>query len=95
MDTESEPTCVRLSISGRVQGVYYRASCRAEAERLGLNGWVRNTRDGRVEALAEGPREAVDRLIDWCRQGPALAFVTGVEVSPEEPQGRRGFDVIH
>ncbi|MFQ5381596.1 MAG: trypsin, partial [Dehalococcoidia bacterium] len=52
-------------------------------------------RAGRGEAVGVGPREAVDRLIDWCRQGPALAFVTGVEVSPEEPQGRRGFDVIH
>jgi len=87
--------CVRLMISGHVQGVYYRASCRAEAERLGLSGWVRNTRDGRVEALVEGPREATERLIDWCREGPAFAHVTGIEVRREEPANLRGFNVIH
>lgn len=68
-----------LLISGRVQGVYYRASTEAIATRLGLRGWVRNLPDGRVEAIAEGPREGLEQLIAWCHEGPPAARVERVE----------------
>lgn len=71
---------VHLWISGRVQGVFYRSTTSHEARRRGLTGWVRNASDGRVEAEVQGPRRAVDELIDECRSGPPMAKVTEVEV---------------
>ncbi len=73
---------VQVVITGRVQGVGYRASCQRQAVALGLTGWVRNRWDGTVEALIEGEAAAVDALVDWCREGPPIADVSGVEVSP-------------
>jgi len=67
-------------VSGKVQGVWYRASTVEEARRLGLTGWVRNLPDGRVEVVAQGPREALEELIAWCHQGPPLAVVDEVKV---------------
>lgn len=69
-----------LLIRGRVQGVFYRAETARRAEELGLTGWVRNRRDGVVEAVAEGERSQVEELIAWCRKGPALARVSDVAV---------------
>lgn len=71
----------RLHISGRVQGVGYRESMRREAERLGVTGWVRNRRDGGVEAVVDGRVEALDAIIAWARRGPRSARVVTVEVS--------------
>lgn len=67
-------------ISGRVQGVWYRASCVEQARALGLDGWVRNLADGRVEAVAQGQPEALVALESWLAQGPPLARVTAVDV---------------
>ncbi|RJO65332.1 MAG: acylphosphatase [Myxococcales bacterium] len=78
---------VRLSIAGRVQGVFYRASAAEEARALRLTGWVRNLPDGRVEALAEGPTEAVERFIAWCRQGPPMAHVDDIRIEREPATG--------
>ena len=75
---------LRIIVSGTVQGVWFRESTRAEAERLGVKGWVRNLPDGRVEAVLEGEPSAVDRLALWCRRGPEKAEVTDLE-SVEEP----------
>jgi acylphosphatase len=74
----------RLEIRGRVQGVSYRASMVAQARSLGLRGWVRNRRDGSVEAMVQGPAEALDRLLAWARQGPPAAAVSAVDVFPGE-----------
>jgi acylphosphatase len=74
----------RLVVSGRVQGVGFRYSTQGEAARLGLRGWVRNTDDGKVEIVAEGPPTAVDALEAWCRRGPAGARVASV-VATEVP----------
>ncbi len=74
----SHAICRHLRISGRVQGVGYRWSLCAEAERLGLSGWVRNRRDGSVEALLSGPIEAVDALTLWAQRGPSMARVDSV-----------------
>ena len=75
---------VRLRISGRVQGVSYRYWTVGEATQRGLNGWVRNRRDGSVEALVSGPIGAVDDLIEACRRGPSAARVTDIEIGAEE-----------
>lgn len=84
---------VRMRISGRVQGVYYRDSCRQMAQRLGVDGWVRNRHDGTVEVVAEGSRDDVGALAAWCRQGPPRAVVDRVEFFDEEPEGLQGFRV--
>ena len=86
---------VSVRVTGRVQGVSFRAYAQDEAERLGVAGWVRNEPDGSVEVYAEGPGESVDALVDWCRRGPSLARVRDVAVSPREPAGARGFEVLY
>jgi acylphosphatase len=78
---------VRMIISGRVQGVWFRDSTRGKARELGVYGWVRNRHDGDVEVLAEGPEEKVSQLIAWCHHGPPHAGVTLVKEIPEEWQG--------
>ena len=80
-------------VEGRVQGVFFRDSCRREAERMGLTGWVRNRHDGAVEAEFEGSPEAVDRLTAWCRTGPSRAVVTRIDVTDVEPAGDTRFSV--
>lgn len=77
-------TCKRFLISGRVQGVFYRASTRQMAQSLGLLGWVRNLPDGRVEALACGDEEKLAKLETWLSQGPPMAEVDRVDVEPAE-----------
>jgi acylphosphatase len=77
---------VHLSISGKVQGVGYRAFVESQAELLGLDGWVRNRRDGSVEAVIEGSGDAVEKLIKACWQGPPSAQVDRVEVSDGDPK---------
>ena len=74
----------QLRIRGRVQGVWFRESMRVEADRLGVTGWVRNRRDGSVEAMVQGSAGAVDAIVEWARRGPDLAQVTGVEVCDAE-----------
>jgi acylphosphatase len=81
-------------VSGRVQGVAFRDSTRQEAERLGLSGWVRNTQDGRVEAVFEGEPETVREMVEWCKSGPSSADVDDVSVEQETPSGDlTGFEV--
>ena len=86
MTNPLEKSSVHLNISGRVQGVYYRASMLQEAQRLGLTGWVMNRPDGSVEAVAEGWKAKIEELIAWCRQGPQGARVAGVEVTWQKPE---------
>jgi acylphosphatase len=76
-----------------VQGVFFRDTCEREARSLGVGGWVRNRRDGTVEAAFEGSPDAVDRMVAWCRQGPSRAVVTSVDVTDEHPTGETRFRV--
>ncbi|MHC1586031.1 MAG: acylphosphatase [Candidatus Hecatellaceae archaeon] len=74
-------------VSGRVQGVFFRWYTRDEALKLGVKGWVRNLPDGRVEAVFEGEKEAVEKMIEFCKRGPPAAKVENVEVHWETPTG--------
>lgn len=81
-------------VTGRVQGVGYRYSAIIQAGHLGLVGWVRNTRDGHVEMVVEGPPTGVESFIEWCKRGPSAAQVDDVRVEWGEPTGEfTGFDV--
>jgi acylphosphatase len=84
---------VRVVVSGRVQGVFFRARCAEEARRLDVGGWVRNLPDSRVEAVFEGAEPQVDRMIDWCRRGPPGAQVDSVQTEAQEPLGATSFTV--
>lgn len=84
---------VRVRASGCVQGVFFRDSVRREAAGRDVSGWVRNCGDGTVEAVFEGPPEAVDTLVEVCRRGPGRADIEGVDVAEEEPEGLDGFEV--
>jgi acylphosphatase len=85
---------VHVFISGKVQGVFFRAYTRDKALELGLKGWVRNMRDGRVEAVFEGEKDMVDEMLRWCHEGSPYASVRDVEVHLEEPAGdMRSFEV--
>ena len=78
---------------GRVQGVFFRDTVRRRAESLGVAGWVANRDDGAVEAVFEGPDEAVEAMVELCRRGPGRAEVTRLEVTDEEPEGLGGFRI--
>ncbi len=80
-----------MVVSGRVQGVFFRDTCRRRALEAGVSGWVRNRSDGRVEAKFEGPPGAVERLVAWCREGPPHAVVDDVEIFEEQLSGDEGF----
>jgi len=80
-------------VRGRVQGVYFRGSTEQEALARGADGWVRNRRDGSVEAVFEGPSAVVEALVEFCRSGPRWARVEAVEVCDETPEELRGFQV--
>jgi acylphosphatase len=83
----------RVVIHGWVQGVFFRDTLRRRARVAGIAGWVRNNWDGTVEAVFEGEAGAVERLIDFCRQGPRGAQVDRVEVIDEDPEGFSGFEI--
>jgi acylphosphatase len=82
-----------VHVSGKVQGVYYRASTREKARDVGVDGWVRNLDDGRVEAVFEGQEEDVEELVDWCRTGSSAAEVRDLDVEFEEPRGVDDFEI--
>ena len=84
----------RFTITGLVQGVFYRAETQKRALELALTGWVRNREDGSVEIHAEGSEEALKQLEQWCWQGPRAAQVENVTVREAAPQGCREFSVV-
>jgi acylphosphatase len=83
----------RVIVSGDVQGVYFRDTCRREALAAGATGWVRNRSDGTVEAVFEGGSGSVDRMVSWAERGPRHAVVDRVDVTDEEPEGLTGFEI--
>ncbi|GAA0267347.1 acylphosphatase [Halobacterium noricense] len=89
----SERTRARVLVSGKVQGVYFRANTREQARERGVDGWVRNLRDGRVEAVFEGPDETVEAMVEWCHEGSPAARVDDVEAEYDDPEGVDGFEI--
>lgn len=90
----SQTVCRRVIVTGRVQGVAFRAYARATAREAGVTGWVRNLPDGRVEALVEGDRERVDSMLAWLHKGPPAGRVDKVTVYEEKPTGQfTDFDI--
>lgn len=91
----SEEVSCHILVSGRVQGVFFRAYTQDMAGSLGLVGWVKNIRDGRVEVYCEGEREKVEKLVEWCRKGPPSAIVKDVELKYGEPTHQfKRFEII-
>lgn len=85
----------RIIVHGRVQGVFFRASCRRAAQEARVAGWVRNRADGTVEALFEGPDDSVRRMVEWAHHGPPHAVVDHVDIVDEQPTGTLGFAITH
>ena len=92
-ETNADIICLTARIHGRVQGVFYRAWTEETACRLGLSGWVCNRRDGTVEALWCGPRDAVDEMLRLARTGPPAARVTRIDTTPAAPPNDDGFHI--
>jgi len=90
----AQPIRVRVVVTGRVQGVWFRDSCREQARALGIGGFVRNRADGAVEGEFEGPPAAVERLVEWCRTGPTRARVDGVDTTLVATIGDQRFRVL-
>ncbi|MFC5136316.1 MULTISPECIES: acylphosphatase [Haloferacaceae] len=86
-------TRAHVYVSGRVQGVFYRATTRDAARERGVDGWVRNLDDGRVEAVFEGPESAVEGMVEWCHAGSPAAEVDDVDATYEDSEGLDGFEV--
>ena len=89
----SEQVRRRVVVRGYVQGVFFRNTCRREANARGVGGWVTNRPDGAVEAVFEGAPDAVDALVAFAHEGPRGADVERVDVADEEPEGATGFAV--
>lgn len=90
----SHPVRCRVIVSGRVQGVFFRDTCRRVADRLGVRGWVRNNPDGTVEAVIQGDRDDIGDLIAWCREGPPRATVTDVQIVDEPVADEGPFRIV-
>ncbi|WP_435076669.1 acylphosphatase [Halococcus sp. AFM35] len=86
-------TRAHVFVTGRVQGVSYRANTRDTAREAGVDGWVKNLDDGRVEAVFEGEEESVERLVEWCHSGSPAAEVESVDAEYGDPEGLSGFEV--
>ncbi|ELZ02564.1 acylphosphatase [Natrialba asiatica] len=86
-------TRARVFVSGTVQGVYYRANTRDTARERGIDGWVKNLDDGRVEAVFEGPEDAVESMVEWCHTGSPAADVEAVDAEFDDPEGEDGFEI--
>lgn len=85
---------IHLFISGRVQGVFYRQNAKNKAEKLKINGWVKNLEDGRIEAVFEGEKEKVEEMVEWAKRGPIIARVDNIEIIKEEYQDEfRNFEI--
>jgi acylphosphatase len=89
------PVALHVRVTGLVQGVFFRAWARDEAQALGVSGWIRNCSDGSVEALVEGEAEAIEELIDLLREGPPGAQVEDVEIEEADREGLSSFEVRH
>jgi acylphosphatase len=86
---------IKIVVTGKVQGVFFRASAKEEAEKLGLKGYARNKKDGTVEILAQGEGKKVSEFLDWCKEGPVYAKVETVQTKKcEIKEGRVSFEVF-
>jgi len=86
-------TRAHVFVSGKVQGVFYRANTQETAREAGVDGWVKNLGDGRVEAVFEGPEDAVESMVEWCHEGSPRARVDDVSVEYGDPDGIEGFEI--
>lgn len=87
---------VHIFVSGIVQGVFFRANTKSEADLLEIHGWVRNNSDGTVEIMAEGQKGNIEQFIQWCHEGPPGAVVKNVRLTWEKNQGDfKSFDVVY
>jgi acylphosphatase len=91
--SDNDRVRAHVFVSGHVQGVYYRATTRDTARQHGIDGWVKNLDDGRVEAVFEGPEADVETMVEWCHTGSPAASVEDVSVEYEQPAGLDGFRV--
>lgn len=89
-----EKVALKIKVSGKVQGVFYRKSTVEKAKRLSLCGWVKNNADGSVEILAEGDKQAIDMIINWCKTGPKNALVSNVEIHKVSIHGYSDFRIV-
>ena len=89
----TDQTRAHVFVSGTVQGVYYRANTRDAANERGVDGWVQNLSDGRVEAVFEGREDAVEEMVEWCHTGSPAADVSDVTVEYGDPEGEDGFRI--
>jgi acylphosphatase len=85
---------IQLLIQGKVQGVFYRASAKEKADKLGIRGWVKNTEDGDVAILCQGPEMELGEFINWCRQGPPRARVEHIELKEITAALQSGFTIL-
>ncbi|WP_256686940.1 acylphosphatase [Halococcus qingdaonensis] len=86
-------TRAHVFVSGRVQGVAFRANTRNTAREIGVDGWVQNLDDGRVEAVFEGEEESVERMVEWCHDGSPAAEVESVDAEYGDPEGLSEFEI--
>lgn len=91
--SEDERVRAHVYVSGTVQGVFFRATTRDTARERGVDGWVRNRSDGRVETVFEGPRGAVEGMVEFCQEGSPAASVEAVDAEYGDPEGSQGFEI--